>query len=329
MDEDAEKRVRAKRSGDRICDIDRLSQLPDSLLCQVLLNIPTKYVVQSSVLSKRWRNLWRYVPGLDLGYGDFPEYDAFVSFVDKFLGFNSESCLQKFKLDDRYLVLKYEWEWDEPDAAHVTRWINAVLKRRVQHLHVLESTWQVDKEGEIPLTVYTCESLVSLKLCDVILAKPKSVFLPSVKVIYLNVVKFANDWAFEMLISGCPVLESLTIRRSPHDNVKVLRVCSQSLLSFTHGGHGFDFVEEELVVAIDAPRLKTLNLFDQGTDSFIVNNLGSLVKVEMNIAFNLSSEKRFDPNDLPKRNMIRSFLLGISNVKDMVIYSDTLEVTYA
>lgn len=106
-----------------------------------------------------------------------------------------------------------------------------------------------------------------------------------------------------------------------------MRVCSQSLLSFTHGGHGVEFVEEELVVVVDAPRLEKLELFDHGTDSFIVQNLGSLLKVELGIAFNMSSEKRFDPNDLPKRNMIRSFLVGISSVKDMAITWDTLEVT--
>ncbi|KAL1205701.1 putative FBD-associated F-box protein [Cardamine amara subsp. amara] len=36
----------------------------------------------------------------------------------------------------------------------------------------------------------------------------------------------------------------------------------------------------------------------------------------------------FDPDDLPKRNMIRNFFLGISSVKDMVVTSFTLETIY-
>ncbi|CAL9241162.1 unnamed protein product [Arabidopsis halleri] len=324
MAEDAESRVRAKRSDDRMGHLDRLSKLPDSLLCQVLLNLPTKDVVKTSVLSSRWENIWRSVPGLDLGYGDFPDYNAFVSFVDSFLGFNRESCLQNFKLNYQYLRLKYKWNWTELDNANVTRWINTVIKRKVEHLHVLDGRWLED-EMQIPQTVYTCESLVSLKLSDVIFNNPKSVSLPCVKVMHLDIVKFANDWAFEMLISGCPVLESLTIERSACDNVDHLRVCSQSLLSFTLLGHCNGDMDEEQVVAIDAPRLEYLKLY---CHSFIINNPASLVKMAIHIRFNLSFEKRFDPNDLPKRNMIRNFLLGISNVKEMDISSYTLEAIY-
>ncbi|VVB14608.1 unnamed protein product [Arabis nemorensis] len=100
-------------------DIDRLSNLPDFLLCHILLNLPTKDVVKSSVLSKRWRDLWPLVPGLDLKSGHFP---AFVTFVDRFLGFNRRSRLQKLKLESQ---------------SHVIWWINTVLKRKIQHLHAI------------------------------------------------------------------------------------------------------------------------------------------------------------------------------------------------
>jgi hypothetical protein len=147
MDEDAESRVSSTRSYDRRGHLDWLRKLPDSLLCQVFLNLPTKDVVKTSVLSSTWGNIWRSVPGLDLGYGDFPEYNAFVSFVDSFLGFNSESRLQNFKLNYQYLRLKYEWKWTELDNANVTRWINTVIKRKVEHLHVTSNSnvnWNVN-----------------------------------------------------------------------------------------------------------------------------------------------------------------------------------------
>ncbi|XP_010429702.1 PREDICTED: putative FBD-associated F-box protein At1g78730 [Camelina sativa] len=330
MDEDAESSTTgtcvraAKRSG----NLDRLSKLPDCLLCQILLKLPTKDVVKTGVLSSRWGNLWRYVPGLDLRYGDFPEYKAFMCFVDRFLGFNSESCLQNFKLNYQYVRVKYEWKWDDLDNANVARWINTVVNRKVEHLHILDGKW-CEYEVQIPPAVYTCDSLVSLKLSDVSFTTPKSVSLPSLKVMYLDMVKFANDWSFEMLISGCPVLESLTIKRSACDNVDYLRVCSQSLLSFTLMGHCNEDIDEEQVVAIDAPKLENLKLYCHETASFVINNSASLVKTTIDVLFNLSFEKgRFDPNDLPKRNMIRNFLLGISSVKEMDISSDTLEVIY-
>ncbi|KAF3574923.1 hypothetical protein F2Q69_00063236 [Brassica cretica] len=33
---------------------DRISQLPDCLLCEILLNLPTKDVIKASLLCRRW-----------------------------------------------------------------------------------------------------------------------------------------------------------------------------------------------------------------------------------------------------------------------------------
>ncbi|XP_023640238.1 F-box/FBD/LRR-repeat protein At2g26030 isoform X2 [Capsella rubella] len=89
---------------------DRISELPDSLLTQVLSYLPTKDSVKTSVLSKRWECLWLNVPVLDLKVSDFPEED-YASFIDNFLEFNPNSRMQMFKIkydeytydDDRLL----------------------------------------------------------------------------------------------------------------------------------------------------------------------------------------------------------------------------------
>ncbi|EOA33324.1 hypothetical protein CARUB_v100219590mg, partial [Capsella rubella] len=301
MDEEGREQVRANASG---VGADWLRKLPESLQWHVLLNLPTKDVVKTSVVYSKWRHLWRYVPGLDLDCRDFKEYNVVVRFIDKFLSFNSESSLEKFKI--RYhSVLDADDDGDEQtDNANVTRWINAVVKRHVKQLDV---AW-----GEVvmPPSLYMCESLVSLKLSDANLPNLESVSLPSVKVLDLVLVKFANDLAFERLISGCIVLESLVLYRSPNDNVKVLHVSSKSLLSFVHNGSTKKGPLDDLVVSVDAPRLEDLQLSDHLTESFVVSNMSSLVRADIQI--NFSFEKAFDPTDLRKRNMIRKFLAGIS-----------------
>ncbi|KAK8448855.1 hypothetical protein SEVIR_7G113950v4 [Setaria viridis] len=45
---------------------DRLSQLPDSLLHSVLSRLGSRQVVQTCVLSRRWRQLWRAARTIDL-----------------------------------------------------------------------------------------------------------------------------------------------------------------------------------------------------------------------------------------------------------------------
>ncbi|KAL9310839.1 putative F-box/FBD/LRR-repeat protein [Arabidopsis thaliana] len=280
MDEDGEKRVRTKRlcsreSSDKKFgyEVDWVRDLPESLFCHVLLNLPTKDVIKNCVLSTKWRYLWRYVPGLDLDCSDFTEYNTFVSFVDRFLSTNTESYLNKFKLGfDCDLVGD-----EETGNAQMARWINDVVKRKVQHLDL---EWGA---LEIPPIVYVC----------------------------------------------CLVLKSLTLCRSNNDNVKVLRVRSQSLLSFNYNGPNTMGPEyEELIVEIDTPKLQDLTLSHRMTASFIIKNRSSLVGAHINIEFNFCFGKKFDPKNLPKREMIRNFLVGISGVKNMAIAACTLEVIY-
>ncbi|KAH6756217.1 hypothetical protein C2S53_004316 [Perilla frutescens var. hirtella] len=47
---------------------DRLSELPDSLILKILGLLPMKDFVRTSILSKRWENLWATIPCLNFDY---------------------------------------------------------------------------------------------------------------------------------------------------------------------------------------------------------------------------------------------------------------------
>jgi hypothetical protein len=75
----ARKRARARRGGER--EPDRLSALPDCLLHTIMSSLKARQAVQTCVLSRRWRHLWRSVPCLDVDINEFradavaPDFD--------------------------------------------------------------------------------------------------------------------------------------------------------------------------------------------------------------------------------------------------------------
>jgi hypothetical protein len=60
---------------------DRISDLPDSIICYILSFIPTKDATTTSILSKRWKLLWRSVPTLDFDDETFKDFNSFREFV--------------------------------------------------------------------------------------------------------------------------------------------------------------------------------------------------------------------------------------------------------
>ncbi|KAH0986500.1 hypothetical protein GBA52_013677 [Prunus armeniaca] len=48
------------------CTEDRISGLPDEILCHILSFLPTVQAVRTTILSHRWNHVWASVPNIDL-----------------------------------------------------------------------------------------------------------------------------------------------------------------------------------------------------------------------------------------------------------------------
>ncbi|KAG7637477.1 F-box/FBD/LRR-repeat protein [Arabidopsis thaliana] len=301
---------------------DRICELPDSLLTQVLSYLPTIDSVKTSVLSKRWEFLWLRVPVLDLKVSDFPD-ENYASFIDNFLEFNRKSRMRKFKL-------KYdEYTYDDDRLAG---WVVTTVDRGIQHLDAKGFETNMCVREFMPQNIYKCNTLVSLMLVTVGIENPEFVVsLPSLKIMHLEDVWYYDDpLIMEKIISGCPVLEDFVLIRPIDfcnlDVLQFLRVRSLSLRSFRLT---FEYSVSctYFSVEIDAPRLEYLNFNDDQSDTIVVKNMTSLSMIDIDSEFNVKfGGSRLEPGDLRKRDIIRDFLTAISCVRHMIISRRTLEV---
>jgi hypothetical protein len=204
--------------------IDRISELPDPILEHIVSFIPTKQLLQLSVLSKRWENVWtlfpipefvqhlfinnlRKVPPNEKEEEIQRKKDEFKSFVERSLRgrHRQRLSINKFRL---HMML------DESDCTIVNRWIDYAIECDVKELNldlwIHQKRYELPKKKyELPDRVLVAKSITELRLCKCKL-KPfyRDINLPSLKKFVLNIN--AENQVVQTLIDGCPNMEEMT-----------------------------------------------------------------------------------------------------------------------
>ncbi|KEH15517.1 transmembrane protein, putative, partial [Medicago truncatula] len=108
---------------------DKLSDFPDFL--------NTKYAVQTCVLAKRWKNLWKRLTSLIIGYSHFKDLKGFEYLIHGFFGTRDRStALQVLNFrEECYVGYQSHLEWIVRYAfTHNVKRIRIDVKK-VKHLH--------------------------------------------------------------------------------------------------------------------------------------------------------------------------------------------------
>ncbi|MED6151367.1 hypothetical protein PIB30_081874 [Stylosanthes scabra] len=107
--------------------VDRLSDLPDSILLHIMSFMMIRDAVKTCILSRMWENLWKFMPNITLHTADFRNHCVFSEFISGIvshrdghgidgkghplisLDFNRHGYFQSDILTDlmRYVVSKY------------------------------------------------------------------------------------------------------------------------------------------------------------------------------------------------------------------------------
>ncbi|KAJ6770427.1 F-BOX/RNI SUPERFAMILY PROTEIN-RELATED [Salix purpurea] len=212
---------------------DVISELRDDILCYMLSFLPTKSAVATSILSTRWRNLWKSVTILDI-YDDISGYHKnpftykerkmnFVNFMDRLFIHRNYPSILKFRL---ILALSYDFSCVNAWMSHLSRWISSsAIMGNVEEL-----IFYINFPVRLPENLYCCEKLVTLKLHGHIrFDNLQSVCFPSLKALHLEHLRMLNNTAIEVLLSGSPALEELELEMEGRDSRRSVHVCSLSL----------------------------------------------------------------------------------------------------
>ncbi|MED6201417.1 hypothetical protein PIB30_117427 [Stylosanthes scabra] len=200
---------------------DRISELPDALLIQILSLLPTKQSVVTGSLSKRWRPLWASVPILDFddetaGPVDRPERNGtkaretsgFSEFVYSVLLLHEARPITRFRLRCSH---------GSSSQRDVATWLGQAARRGVEQLELRLS---LSRYVALPRKLFNFETVVEMKLDGVFLNALAgfSVCLPSLKVLHIGyrVLFGCHDYVVKLL-AGCPVLENLVLESTYSD----------------------------------------------------------------------------------------------------------------
>ncbi|GLT45815.1 hypothetical protein SLA2020_196200 [Shorea laevis] len=303
--------------------VDRISALPEGVICHILSFLPTKVAVQTSVLSTKWRKIYTLVSSIDLEFGtlddDREEIDAeksnrFSNFVDRVFFFHDKPSIVSFRLKCYQYV----------DPLHVDGWIRALMQHSIQELDI-DNHHFAFLGMPLPASVFSCETLVVLKVnlnsSYHALRVPARICLPNLKVLHMHDFSFSNDGSGEKLLSSCPVLEDLVLGSCAFNNDRSkFKISNSSLRRLTLQDYYTELSDQFVQIMICAPNLLLFKCTSGLRLDVILCNLSSLEDAHINVR-----AYAHEVYLVSYRVRVLQLLLGIQGVKSLFLSNHTIE----
>ncbi|XP_048626515.1 putative F-box/LRR-repeat protein At3g18150 [Brassica napus] len=191
--------------------VDLISNLPDEILQQILCFIPIKVAIKTSLLSKRWRHVWCDIPSLTLD-------------VDSLTAASVTETLTHYTAPKtKIFFLKATKREDIP---HIDQWIKCAMSHNVENLSLdfprpyyeeykpfLDLGNSFCEGYKLPGFFYNSSSFkqlnIKLSLFGTMVSKC-SVSWTSLQKLSLSRFRLSDE-SMAKILSGCPVLENLTL----------------------------------------------------------------------------------------------------------------------
>ncbi|KAK4710395.1 hypothetical protein R3W88_004908 [Solanum pinnatisectum] len=193
---------------------DRISQLPDALIIQILSRLSITDVFRTTILSKHWQYFWTSIDNLVYDNEEFSRSDSsmvhkFISLTDNVLPLLSNSSIKKCSLN---FVFKHE-----NDVSYflvIDKWLEFAVNKKVEGL-CLNISYDIDaiehdQPYSLPEVLCSSSSILKLKCQNCRILDDCILNWTSMKSLTLEGL-LIRDEHIKQIMSNCPQLESFNL----------------------------------------------------------------------------------------------------------------------
>ncbi|XP_057771483.1 F-box/LRR-repeat protein At3g26922-like isoform X4 [Salvia miltiorrhiza] len=265
--------------------MDRLSELPDSVIFHIFWLLPMNEVVRTTILSKRWLNLWTTTPFLNF---DESKSDSQFSTTDKFRHFVHQAllCWDGVKV----LKLKVVANYDE-SGGDVDLWVRFAKKYEVEelYLHSLMTDLSWTEEDHqvpwVPLYLYSCSSLKMLSIENCYFRIKGNVQWNQLKSLRIINCFGVTEDVINQILRGSPQLEVLTMSFEWKAQSLCIRSTSLKELSIYNDLYDDDEASTYRELSIWTPNLKALKIKGIPYNKCLLMNVSSLTHATIEYSY--------------------------------------------
>ncbi|XP_045787615.1 F-box/FBD/LRR-repeat protein At4g00160-like [Trifolium pratense] len=180
---------------------DRISNLPDSILCHILSFIPTKQAAATSILSTSWKSIWLSALTLDFEDKTFNDFISFRNAVYRSFAWRKTTLP----------ILSFRIKCSNKNSPNcpnlISKFVYIAMQRNIENLKINVAT-------EFSPCILTCKTLKVLKLKRLKIVEDFShqLDLPLLKTLHLSKVYFKHHEYLVKFLSCCPILEDLQLK---------------------------------------------------------------------------------------------------------------------
>ncbi|KAK9089441.1 hypothetical protein Scep_028523 [Stephania cephalantha] len=294
--------------------VDRISDLPNSILLHILSLLPFKSTATTSILSKRWTNLFQHflihTHSFDFGQ-DFAKAQTqqqFINTVNQYLQLHNGSKIDKFHLLFHPGI---------QNQVHADKWLEFALERSVKELGfdfcgpITESDDLHSERLTLLDSLYLSNSLTHLKLGQFEFNPPMAFTgFASLVSLYLRRVNI-TDGNLGSVLMKCPLLTDLSLCECGGLNSIKIFGPKEFLLERLFVGNCYEAYEIEVL----APNLKSFHFYGDLFYGYSFRDISTLEDVYLN-------SNGFEHTE-PDHNYIE-ILSSVSTVKILTVCTGPL-----